>query len=111
MKEPEEATESILQAALVAQGDEEVEHLRLRQPGDVTPAGGLLTAPGPSEKEWKSHKGTKAQRRLKTTSPAHKKQLLTYLKLTGLKLGLLFNLGNGFMKDGITRTINGQLDK
>ena len=42
-------------------------------------------------------------------SPAHKKQLLTYLKLTGLKLGYLLNFGDALMKNGITRTINGQL--
>jgi GxxExxY protein len=42
-------------------------------------------------------------------SPAHKKQLLTYLKLTGLKLGYLLNFGEALMKNGITRTINGQL--
>ena len=41
--------------------------------------------------------------------PAHKKQLLTYLKLTGLKLGYLLNFGEALMKDGITRIINGQL--
>lgn len=40
---------------------------------------------------------------------AHKKQLLTYLKLTGLKLGYLLNFGEELMKDGITRTINGTL--
>jgi GxxExxY protein len=44
-------------------------------------------------------------------SPAHKKQLLTYLKLTGLKLGLLLNFGEELMKSGITRTINGVLDE
>ena len=44
-------------------------------------------------------------------NPAHKKQLLTYLKLTGLKLGLLLNFGDELMKNGITRTINGNLDK
>ena len=44
-------------------------------------------------------------------SPAHKKQLLTYLKLTGLKLGFLLNFGDELMKDGITRTINGRLDE
>ena len=38
-----------------------------------------------------------------------KKQLLTYLKLTGLKLGFLLNFGDELMKNGITRTINGQL--
>ena len=43
-------------------------------------------------------------------SPAHKKQLLTYLRLSGLKLGYLLNFGEGLMKEGITRTINGTLD-
>lgn len=41
--------------------------------------------------------------------PVHKKQLLTYLKLTGLRLGYLLNFGEALMKDGITRTINGSL--
>ena len=40
---------------------------------------------------------------------AHKKQLLTYLKLTNLKLGFLLNFGEELMKDGITRVINGNL--
>jgi GxxExxY protein len=38
---------------------------------------------------------------------AHKKQLLTYLRLTGMKLGFLLNFGAVVMKDGITRTVNG----
>ena len=42
-------------------------------------------------------------------NPVHKKQLLTYLKLTGLKLGYLLNFGDELMKNGITRIINGQL--
>ncbi len=41
--------------------------------------------------------------------PVHKKQLLTYLKLTGLKLGYIINFGEALMKDGIVRIINGQL--
>ncbi|OGH55891.1 MAG: GxxExxY protein [Candidatus Lindowbacteria bacterium RIFCSPLOWO2_12_FULL_62_27] len=36
----------------------------------------------------------------------HKKQLLTYLKLSGLRLGFLLNFGEALMKDGITRTVN-----
>jgi len=44
-------------------------------------------------------------------SPAHKKQLLTYLKLTGLKLGFLLNFGDELIKNGITRTINGKLEE
>ena len=38
---------------------------------------------------------------------AHRKQVLTYLRLTGLKLGFLLNFGEGLMKDGITRVVNG----
>ncbi|HEY3488331.1 MAG TPA: GxxExxY protein [Gammaproteobacteria bacterium] len=37
---------------------------------------------------------------------AHKKQLLTYLKLTGMKLGYLLNFGEALMKSGIVRTVN-----
>ena len=33
-------------------------------------------------------------------TPAHKKQLLTYLRLTGLKLGYLLNFGEALMRDG-----------
>ena len=40
---------------------------------------------------------------------AHKKQLLTYLRLTDLKLGYLLNFGEALMKNGISRIINGQL--
>jgi GxxExxY protein len=38
---------------------------------------------------------------------AHRKQLLTYLKLTGMKLGFLLNFAEAVMKDGITRFVNG----
>ena len=41
---------------------------------------------------------------------AHKKQVLTYLRLTGLKLGYLLNFGEALMKDGIDRIINGEPD-
>lgn len=46
---------------------------------------------------------------LEKVHPVHKKQLLTYLKLTNLKLGYLLNFGDELMKNGITRIINGQL--
>ena len=38
--------------------------------------------------------------------PVHKKQLLTYLKLTGMKLGLLINFNETLIKNGITRIVN-----
>jgi GxxExxY protein len=38
---------------------------------------------------------------------AHKKQVQTYLRLTGCKLGYLLNLGEALMKAGITRCVNG----
>ncbi|MBN2024438.1 MAG: GxxExxY protein [Pirellulales bacterium] len=37
---------------------------------------------------------------------AHRKQIQTYLRLTGLKLGYLFNFGEALMKDGIVRAVN-----
>lgn len=42
--------------------------------------------------------------------PAHKKQLLTYLKLTDCRLGYLLNFGEELMKNGITRIIHGNLN-
>lgn len=41
--------------------------------------------------------------------PIHKAQLLTYLKLTNNKLGLLINFNVPLIKDGIKRVINGYL--
>ena len=38
--------------------------------------------------------------------PVHFKQLLTYLRLTGLRLGLLINFGEDLLKDGIHRIVN-----
>ena len=36
----------------------------------------------------------------------HRKQLLTYLRLTELRVGLLLNFGAETMKDGIRRVVN-----
>lgn len=44
---------------------------------------------------------------LEKVNNSHKKQLLTYLKLTGMKLGFLINFGEALMKDGINRIVNG----
>jgi GxxExxY protein len=34
-------------------------------------------------------------------------QTLTYLRLTGVKLGLIINFGERLVKDGIHRVVNG----
>ena len=39
-------------------------------------------------------------------APVHPKQLLTYLRLTNLRVGLLLNFGAEIMKDGIDRVVN-----
>lgn len=39
-------------------------------------------------------------------APVHPKQLLTYLKITNLRLGLLINFNEKHIKDGITRVVN-----
>ena len=40
-------------------------------------------------------------------APVHPKKLLTYLRLTKLKLGLLINFNEALIKDGLTRIVNG----
>jgi GxxExxY protein len=44
---------------------------------------------------------------IEQTNRAHKKQVQTYLRFTGYKLGYLLNFGEALMKDGITRCVNG----
>ena len=38
--------------------------------------------------------------------PVHKKQLLTYMRLTGTKLGYIINFNEYSLKDGIERIVN-----
>ena len=43
---------------------------------------------------------------IETIAPVHKKQLLSYLRLSGKRLGLLINFNSALIKDGITRMAN-----
>lgn len=43
---------------------------------------------------------------IEALAPIHYKQLTTYLKITGLKLGLLINFNEYLLKDGIKRIAN-----
>lgn len=43
---------------------------------------------------------------IEEVSKVHHKQTLTYLKLTGLQLGLLINFGATLLKEGIHRVVN-----
>ena len=47
---------------------------------------------------------------VEATSALHAKQVLTQLRMSGLKLGLLINFGEAHLKNGIKRIINGKLD-
>jgi GxxExxY protein len=44
---------------------------------------------------------------VETLAAVHRKQLLTYLRLTEKRLGLLINFDTALIKDGITRVVNG----
>ena len=44
---------------------------------------------------------------VESMAPVHKKQLLTYLRLTDKRLGLLLNFGAPLIKKGIFRIVNG----
>ncbi len=43
---------------------------------------------------------------IEKVAPVHPKQLLTYLKIKNLKLGLLINFNEKLIKNGITRIVN-----
>ncbi|NOR71195.1 MAG: GxxExxY protein, partial [Methylomarinum sp.] len=47
---------------------------------------------------------------VESINKVHKKQVLTYLKLTDYKLGYLLNFGDVLMKDGLSRIINGEIN-
>lgn len=38
--------------------------------------------------------------------PVYKKQLLTYMRLTGISLGYVINFNVEYLKDGIERVVN-----
>ena len=44
---------------------------------------------------------------IEQVNPIHKKQLLTYLRLSELKLGLLINFNEELIKNAIHRVVNG----
>jgi GxxExxY protein len=44
---------------------------------------------------------------VESISPLHKAQLLSYLRLSGRRLGYVLNFNSVLMKDGIARVING----
>lgn len=54
--------------------------------------GGLVLVDNKSVNEW---------------NPVYEAQMLTYLRLTGLKLGLVINFGERYVKNGIYRVVNG----
>jgi len=43
---------------------------------------------------------------IETIAPVHPKVLLTYLKLTGITVGLLINFNESILKNGIKRIVN-----
>jgi iron complex transport system substrate-binding protein len=47
---------------------------------------------------------------VETVAPVHGKQLLTYLRLMNLPLGLLMNFGAAMYKDGVRRVLNARVD-
>lgn len=40
-------------------------------------------------------------------APVHEKQVMTYLRLTGLEVGLLINFNSARLRDGFQRIVNG----
>jgi GxxExxY protein len=56
---------------------------------------------------WVEEKVILETKSVEKVPPVHLKQLQTYLRLTGCKLGYVLNFGAALMKDGIFRCVNG----
>ncbi|SOC78654.1 GxxExxY protein [Salinimicrobium sediminis] len=55
---------------------------------------------------WVNNKVIIEIKSVENLAPVHFSQLLTYLKLSGLKLGLLMNFNTKSLKEGIHRIVN-----
>ena len=48
----------------------------------------------------------RSSKSVETIAPVHKKQVLTYLRLLNLPVGLLINFGAATLKEGLQRIVN-----
>ncbi len=48
---------------------------------------------------------------VENVTKAHHRQVLTYLRLTGIRHGYVLNFGEASMRDGIPRIINGDIEQ
>ncbi|MGO9108686.1 MAG: GxxExxY protein [Thermoguttaceae bacterium] len=75
---------------------------------DKTTGGRLRTHHGLGEREPQGAQGTQRKRKKRCVEefvPIHQAQLLSYLKATGLRLGLLLNFKTQVLRDGIQRMV------
>ncbi len=56
---------------------------------------------------WVDEKVVIELKSVERITPAHRKQLQTYLRLSDSRLGYLLNFGSALMKEGIVRAVNG----
>jgi len=59
---------------------------------------------------WRIHVLVELKSVEKVTN-AHRKQVLTYPRLMGIRLGHLLNFGDALMRDGISRIISGDIEQ
>lgn len=56
---------------------------------------------------WVNEKVVIELKSVERITPAHRKQLQTYLRLSNSRLGYLLNFGSALVKEGIVRAVNG----
>ncbi|MCU0771997.1 MAG: GxxExxY protein [Verrucomicrobia bacterium] len=98
--------ESVYEEALVYELEQRGLQVKRQAPVPVTYKGRILGAPlrldlQINERVLVDNKATTAY------NPIFEAQMLTYLRMTGLKLGLVINSGERYVKDGIHRVVNG----
>lgn len=67
----------------------------------------IALGPGLLESTYQTVITAELRRRGLIVGPVHSKQLLTYLRLMNLQVGLLINFGAATLKEGLRRIVNG----
>lgn len=97
--------ESVYETVLAYELDRSGLHLERQVPVPVKYEG-LLFAEGYRADMVVEDKVMLELKYIENILPVHRKQLLTYIRLRNLRLGLLLNFGSAVMRDGYERVVN-----
>lgn len=101
--------ESVYQKCLLLELRKQGLHVLSEVPVSVNYAGELISDEGFRIDLLVENKVVIELKAVEKLLPLHKKQLLTYLKLSGIRVGLIINFNVKMLKEGVERLVFGEL--